>query len=322
MVREQKLGEQAQTHLTPGGLPRRVAAVVLLAIIVALPLALAGCVATGDDDPTEVLKDISRSSPDDDDTLVTFNVPSGIDRIRISVSTASSDSTSGLPGCGSWCNYDAGGDTSSQAGRVSLVIASPSGKQVVTLQAAGGDSASETVSSPEPGTWAGGMEYEDGYDGPARMRAMTTDSASTPLIGGSFWDILGVILAITGLVGGFILYRRRGRFLTRELHRIDNTVRVFKDDVDECRTNLHDLQDHIKGLLVKRKIEENQYLILEKRIERYLSDLDTPGNRHQATVAAAKKEVAGLAGPASPTSHQDMVDVDLEFEDETDWQPM
>ncbi len=235
----------------------RAFAVVVAALF--LSGAFAGCVGK------EELGRASGRVDEDNELEQTFSVPKGTDRIVARIET----------------------DPSAGGGSVNVVMApldiEASMGSAGLAAVAAGENGRVVVDDPRSGTWFIGAESEDGYSGDVRI-VVTSEGGALFSIGGSFWDILGVVLALAIALGGLYLYRRRSRFLSRELHRIDETVKLFGDDVEECRT-------HIKDLLVKRKIQESQYIILEKRIERYLSDLATPGNRHKARPGAAESDL-------------------------------
>lgn len=212
---------------------------------VALALLLAGC--------AEPLKAYERAGSEDDDVF-TFSVPEGASRLRISFST-----TGGT------------GDT----GSARLVIAGPGDSVAYLGSLPPGASDRQTVERPAPGEYVAVISYED-YDGPAQI---TLDVARGLAIGpvDDFWDILGVVLTLALALGGFVLYRRRTRRLDQEMGRIDDTFRRLGDDVTTCRSHLLDLQEELRQQLVRNRLRESHFLILEKRIDRYLADLERPG---------------------------------------------
>lgn len=265
----------------------RVAVVLALVLLAAVT---AGCVAVGDEED-EVLGTYERKSGTDED-VYTFHVAEGTERIRLVVSTKESGSRSFDP---FQCDEASSSDCYQEQmkdpeGHLEVVIQDPD-KQMAGAMRMPFDATDEKVfNKPTPGTWVVGLDYS-GYDGPAAIRVTEpAGGASAPLITDNMLEIVGLLLTVGAMVGGWLLYRRRTSFLTRELYKIDHTFSVLSEDVDECRTNLRGLREELKEMLVRRKIDESHYLILEKRIEQYLNDLNTPGNRHAGAAVAGTAE--------------------------------
>ncbi len=272
---------------------RRSQAVLPMVVAALLAVALSGCVASKDDRREDTLQEYQHSAGSASQAATKkFDVAKGTDAVKVVADTRGEEETDcpngvwnyGDPVPPGWCAPD-DDDPAATSGRMVVKLLDPSGRTVETMDLPFASVETRTVKDPAVGEWTLQISYTGGYSGPASVRVTEPVQASGAFLGGSFWDIAGIILTVALLVGGAYLYRRRTRFLARELHRIDHTVKVFGTDVEECRTNLREMQHHLKDLLVKRKIEESHYLILERRIEQYLRDLETPGNRHDATKA-------------------------------------
>lgn len=270
--------------------------VFLLVLLVTAVLLFAGCVAKKDDPKEEVLRSWSRDKPSDTTPDLTFDVPRGAERIRIVVSTEPPDDGGGFDWTG-WscppgtagCPDGSGDDTPS--GTISMTVWDPANELRARFQLEYDGRDSKLIQEPAAGQWLVKISYR-GYDGPIDMK-VTEPVTGGGGLGGSFWDILGVFLALGMASGGWVLYRRRRNHLSRQLDQIDSTFRNLSDDVNECRANLIQMKEQLALMLRRNKLEESQFLILEKHIDQYLRDLETPGNRH-ATGDRAPKEGKAL----------------------------
>lgn len=263
-----------------------------------------------------MLKEAARSSADSNGDRFSFSVPKGTERIVITFDTRSGSDN---PYCSEFGCFDPfTGQSGEQEEKVGTVVIEVEPQEDFSKEfdvSMGHDKTDiTTIDDPPSGIWDVDVNYDDDYNGALTMRVEATGvggGGARPFITDNMLEITGLLLTIGGLATGLVLYKRRGSFLRRELHKIDETVHMFKDDVDECRTNLLDMHEHLKDLLVKRKIEDSHYLILEKRIDRYLEDLDTPGNRHAAAT--------GAGAAASSASRQGKSFI---IEEPTEWEPL
>lgn len=252
--------------------------VIALTALLVVALLLAGCVSKKGDTREEVLRSWSRDTPTDSTSEVTFNVREGTDRIRLRISTEPDKQDEpywpcppNTPGC------DTNSDDS-PSGAVTVTLWDARNEQQARIRLNYDSSDTEILPDPAPGRWLAKITY-GGYEGPVSMK-VTEPQTGGGNFGDDFWDILGIVLTVGLATGGWVIYRRRRGFLTRQLDRIDHTFRDFSEDVTECRHNLLEMKSQLAGMLQRSKLEESQYLILEKRIDQYLEDLDTPGNRH------------------------------------------
>ncbi|UCE37744.1 MAG: Ig-like domain-containing protein [Thermoplasmata archaeon] len=98
----------------------------------------------------------------------------------------------------------------------------------------------------------------------------------------SFWDVWEPIITgatvlasiIVFLIGFLSIRRKRGK-LKKHIDRIEDTFNEYKKDPQACEQELIALREDIKVDVRKGKIEENHFLILDKRIDDYLLDLKT-----------------------------------------------
>jgi hypothetical protein len=96
----------------------------------------------------------------------------------------------------------------------------------------------------------------------------------------SFWDtwepiITGatVLASIIVFLIGFLSIRRKRGKLRLYMERIENTFDEHKNNPEECKKELIALRDSIKADVKKGKIEENHFLILDKKIDDHLMEL-------------------------------------------------
>ncbi|UCE37745.1 MAG: Ig-like domain-containing protein [Thermoplasmata archaeon] len=98
----------------------------------------------------------------------------------------------------------------------------------------------------------------------------------------SFWEtwepiITGatVLASIIVFLIGFLTVRKKRSKLRQYMDRIESTFNEYKQNPQECEKELIELREDIKADVRKGKIEENHFLILDKRIDDYLLDLKT-----------------------------------------------
>ncbi|UCE37746.1 MAG: Ig-like domain-containing protein [Thermoplasmata archaeon] len=98
----------------------------------------------------------------------------------------------------------------------------------------------------------------------------------------SFWEtwepiITGatVLASIIVFLVGFLTVRKKRSKLRQYIERIDDTFNKYKKDHRECEQELIALREDIKAEVKEGKIEENHFLILDKRIDDYLMELKT-----------------------------------------------
>lgn len=258
-----------------------IAPILFLFALLLVSVSLAGCSA---DDEEVVLRDGPIGDGDE-----TFSVPKGTERLKIVFSTkpetidCAQDPFTCASGMQNWDQDPPEGKVRFEALNIGALQRGDLGGLVESTLTYNRE-ATHTLSDPPSGTWMIEADMdEDGqsYDGPATATVTTTGAPGAGFVfGNAIFDILGLVVAIAGFIGAYLIYRRRSRFMSTQLHRIDDTFERFGDDLNECRTNLIELKKELNQMLMRRKIEEPQYLILEKRIEQYLHDINTPGNRH------------------------------------------
>jgi hypothetical protein len=95
----------------------------------------------------------------------------------------------------------------------------------------------------------------------------------------SFWEpiitILALVASAVAFLIGFISIRRKRNKLRQYLVTIDNTFNDYKKNYQECEQELITLRDSIKHDVEDGKIEENHFLILDKKIEDYMHEMES-----------------------------------------------
>ncbi|UCH89525.1 MAG: Ig-like domain-containing protein, partial [Thermoplasmata archaeon] len=96
----------------------------------------------------------------------------------------------------------------------------------------------------------------------------------------STWDkIEPIVTAVTILASaiafliGFISIRRKRGKLRKYLDKIDETYNDYKNNPKVCEKELRELRESIKADVKKGEIEENHFLILDKKIDDYIEDV-------------------------------------------------
>lgn len=88
-----------------------------------------------------------------------------------------------------------------------------------------------------------------------------------------FWTIMGASAGVAALLAGWYYSRRKKKSISKFMTEIDDTYSSFKMKSRRCEAELYRLKDMISDELKKGKIEENTYMLLEKRIEDYLKEV-------------------------------------------------
>ncbi|UCE37743.1 MAG: Ig-like domain-containing protein [Thermoplasmata archaeon] len=94
---------------------------------------------------------------------------------------------------------------------------------------------------------------------------------------------LTVLASIIVFLIGFLTIRRKRGKLRRYMERVEDTFDEYKDDPKTCEEELIILRNDIKKDVHRGKIEENHFLILDKRIDDYLMELKTLEGKEEIT---------------------------------------
>jgi hypothetical protein len=99
----------------------------------------------------------------------------------------------------------------------------------------------------------------------------------------SFWEpiltILTILASLIAFLIGFLSIRRKRSKLRHYMEKIDETYKEHQDDHAELELALFGLRDDIKSEVKAGKIEENHFLILDKKIDDYLGEMKSPRKR-------------------------------------------
>jgi len=102
----------------------------------------------------------------------------------------------------------------------------------------------------------------------------------------AWWEILfdlewlNFVIALVGLMGPIVLVgfawvrnRRKKAAVKALLNRIDEVYSMFKTKPRKCKEELHKLRNTISEDLTKGKITQENYDIMDKKIEKYVEEL-------------------------------------------------
>ncbi|UCE37750.1 MAG: Ig-like domain-containing protein [Thermoplasmata archaeon] len=84
---------------------------------------------------------------------------------------------------------------------------------------------------------------------------------------------LTVLASIIIFLIGFLTIRKKRSKLRQYIERIDDTFNKYKKDPQECEQELIALREDIKAEVKEGKLEENHFLILDKKIDDYLMEM-------------------------------------------------
>jgi hypothetical protein len=140
------------------------------------------------------------------------------------------------------------------------------------------------------------LDYETQYNVSISPRAKNLDSISTGQYhnwsfitedepvekksSGFDWEvwepiitILTILASLVAFLLGFLSIRRKRSKLRKYMEKIDNSYNEHQEDPEECQQELTGLRDEIKHEVKAGKIEENHFLILDKKIDDYLGEI-------------------------------------------------
>ncbi|MFO8016423.1 MAG: SHOCT domain-containing protein [Candidatus Woesearchaeota archaeon] len=105
----------------------------------------------------------------------------------------------------------------------------------------------------------------------------TTDTADTTLPdeGGINWEMVGVIVAIIGIFGGWLLSRRVRGKTARYMGEIDRAYKENKEDPQKGEKRLSELRERIEEDFKKGKLNDQTLALLESRLDKYSEKLRT-----------------------------------------------
>ncbi len=96
----------------------------------------------------------------------------------------------------------------------------------------------------------------------------------------SFWEtwepiitLLTILISVFAFVIGFLSIRKKRGKLHQYLERIDDTFNEYKKEYQTCEKELITLREGLKGEVKKGKLDENHFLILDKKIDDYLREM-------------------------------------------------
>ncbi len=87
------------------------------------------------------------------------------------------------------------------------------------------------------------------------------------------WEMIGVILTLVVLIGGFLISKLRKGASSKYLKEINYIYNSNKKDSKLCESKLINLKDKIENEFTKGKITEQSYDILDRKIESYLGEI-------------------------------------------------
>ena len=148
----------------------------------------------------------------------------------------------------------------------------------------------------------------DGGDGDGGEDGIDKGGGEEDPSGWGFWEPIITILTIIGTVFatliGFYRLRRKQTKLRKFLDKIDSTFNSYKMNYQTCEKELITLKDIIKKEFQTGKIEDNHYLILDKKIDDYLSEMRLTKMEEDGAVLKAYEARAGKRGPGPRTKRR------------------
>jgi hypothetical protein len=104
--------------------------------------------------------------------------------------------------------------------------------------------------------------------------------------GEALWNLLeplitGIMILVSAIafLVGFVKLRKKKNKLRVYLEKIDDVYEEYKEDPKVCGEELVALREVIKKEVKEGELEENHFLILDKKIDEYLGELDIPKDR-------------------------------------------
>jgi len=94
--------------------------------------------------------------------------------------------------------------------------------------------------------------------------------------------LVGIVLTIALVIPAWVRTRRKGGIIKTFLNEIDDVYTRFKTDPRKCEEELYRLRNTILEGLTDGKISEESYDILDKRIDKYMEELQKQKKAQQA----------------------------------------
>jgi hypothetical protein len=114
----------------------------------------------------------------------------------------------------------------------------------------------------------------------------------------SFWEtwepIITGIMILASLIAfliGLVSLRRKRSKLRQYMEKIDETFNEYKREYQTCEKELITLREDIKGEVKRGKLEENHFLILDKKIDDYLIDMKVQKEGSAAILLSNEKRM-------------------------------
>lgn len=93
--------------------------------------------------------------------------------------------------------------------------------------------------------------------------------------GGLNWEMIAVILAVIGVIGGWLISRKVRGKTAKYMGEIDKTYRTYNKNANKCEAELANVREKIENDFKKGKINDQSLAILETRIDKYSENLRT-----------------------------------------------
>jgi hypothetical protein len=84
---------------------------------------------------------------------------------------------------------------------------------------------------------------------------------------------LTILISLIAFLIGFLTLRKKRGKLRQYMEKVDNTFNEYKKNYQECEKELITLREYIKKDVKDGKIEEDHFLILDKKIDDYLREM-------------------------------------------------
>lgn len=94
-----------------------------------------------------------------------------------------------------------------------------------------------------------------------------------PASEGLNWEMIAVILAVIGVIGGWLISRKVRGKTAKYMSEIDKTYRTYNKNANKCEAELAGIREKIESDFKKGKINDQSLAILEGRIDKYSENL-------------------------------------------------
>ncbi len=115
-----------------------------------------------------------------------------------------------------------------------------------------------------------------------------------------FWAMLGFLALLVTTIGGWRASSINRKESLKIMDKIENIFKEYKNDTKVCISKLEEIRKVVKDEYAEKKLDENAFNFLIKRIEHYVEELEKQNKNNLAGNNSASNNSDNAANPANP----------------------